>query len=283
MHHFGDRREGLHRARAKARLEQQLREVARSLLGRRGQGGVHAPQEHVGRAKLVMARHLEMRDAPQLADDPVGIGRELHLRAARGRRAAVGEVDDRALRLALDGRVRLLDEAAHRLAQPVIPPRRARLGLHALLHHRPRAVARDHEAVQIEREPVLHRGGIDLGDEAAGAREPRAVDPGALTERDQLAGRPPGVAAAASTHGQAQLVFAPGEPALQRPEHAGGDPRRMPIHPQHASQRLEPEGVGQPPQDPVRPFVQHERLDDHGAEPRHPLREPGGDPPSVER
>jgi hypothetical protein len=41
--------------------------------------------------------------------------------------------------------------------------------------------------------------------------------------------------------------------------------------------------VREPPEDAVRSFVQHQRLDDDGAEPRHPLCKPRGDATAVQR
>src|SRR5207237_1943103 len=110
-----------------------------------------------------------------------------------------------------------------------------------------------------------------------------AVHAAALAEGDQLRRRAPRMPPPAAAHGEAQLLLAPGQAALERAEHAGGDARGMPIHPQHATQRLEPERMRQPAQDSVRAFVQYERLDDDGAEPRHALRQPGRNAAAVER
>src|SRR2546428_7870448 len=48
----------------------------------------------------------------------------------------------------------------------------------------------------------------------------------------------------------------------------------MPVHPHHASESLEPERMRQAAKDAVRALLQDECLDHHGAEPRHPRREP---------
>src|SRR5439155_391619 len=74
-----------------------------------------------------------------------------------------------------------------------------------------------------------------------------------------------------------QFLLAAGEPALERAQHAGGDPRGVPVHPEHAPQRLEPERMREAAQDPVRPLLQQQRLDDDRAEASHALRQPGGD------
>ena len=153
---LGHRGERLDGARSHSRLEEQAGEVLRPVFRGRGEGRVHAAQEHVGRAHVVMARHLQVRIA-QLADDPIGVVRERHLRVARGRRAAIGEIDDRSDRFSLDGSVRFLDEALHRFREPVVPARGHGARPHALLHHRPFAIAGDEEAVVVDAEAVLNR------------------------------------------------------------------------------------------------------------------------------
>src|SRR5207253_2378561 len=103
------------------------------------------------------------------------------------------------------------------------------------------AVVRDDEAVQVEVEAVLDGGAVDLGGEAAGARERLAVEADALADRDQLARRLPRVGAAPAADVNAELAAAQRERALQRPEHARGDAGRVPVHPHHRAERLEPE------------------------------------------
>ncbi len=88
----------------------------------------------------------------------------------------IGEIDDLALRPAVDRAVRRIDKAGHALRMPVIAAGLALVAIHALLHHDPFAVIGDDEAVQIEIEAVLHRGAIDLGDQLAGAHQILAVE-----------------------------------------------------------------------------------------------------------
>ena len=71
---------------------------------------------------------------------------------------------------------------------PVIAAGLPLVAVHALLHHRPLAVVGDEEAMQIEIETVLHRGAVDFGDQAAGARQRRAVEADAIAERDSSSG-----------------------------------------------------------------------------------------------
>src|SRR4051794_21088757 len=140
-----------------------------------------------------------------------------------------------ALLRAIDGLVRLLDEARKPLRMPMIAPGLPALAVHALLHHGPLAVVGDEEAVQIKIEAVLHRGAVDLRDQPAGARQRRAVEANALAERGQLRRRPPRLVAASAADMQPKLVRKRPEPALQRADHAGGDAGRMPIHAHHGA------------------------------------------------
>ena len=65
--------------------------------------------------------------------------------------------------------------------------------------------------------------------------------------------------------------------------HAGGDARRVPVHPHHRAERLEPERMRQPAQQLVAPVVMDDRLADDRAEPRHALGEPGRHAAAVQR
>src|SRR5438477_11286650 len=56
----------------------------------------------------------------------------------------------------------------------------------------------------------------------------------------------------------------------------------MPIHPQDATQRLEPERMREAPQDAMRSLVQDEGFHDDRPELRHSLREPRRDASAVE-
>src|SRR6185312_4472579 len=71
------------------------------------------------------------------------------------------------------------------------------------------------------------------------------------------------------------LVLDGSEAPLERADHAGGDPRRMPVHPHHRAERLEPEWIGEPPQHLRAAVLVGDGLDDHPPEARHPRRQPG--------
>ena len=72
--------------------------------------------------------------------------------------------------------MRLVDEALQTFGKPMITPGLAAIAVHALLDHGPVPVIGDDEAVEIEVEPVLDGGTVDLGDEPARLGERRAVD-----------------------------------------------------------------------------------------------------------
>ena len=61
VHHLRDQRQRMDRARADARHQQQLGEVGRAGVGRRGERAVQAAQDHVLRPHVVMRGHDEMR------------------------------------------------------------------------------------------------------------------------------------------------------------------------------------------------------------------------------
>ena len=60
------------------------------------------------------------------------------------------------------------------------------VAVHPLLDDHPLAVVGDDEAVQVEVEAVLHRGAVDLGDQAARLGQRGAVDADALADRKQF-------------------------------------------------------------------------------------------------
>ena len=66
---------------------------------------------------------------------------------------------------------------------PVVSARLFLATVHALLHDGPLAIVRDEEAVQVEIETVLHGGAVDLGDQAACARQLVGVKTDALAEQ----------------------------------------------------------------------------------------------------
>src|SRR3954470_23963356 len=94
--------------------------------------------------------------------------------------------------------MRLFDKALQPFRKPMIATCLPALPVHSLLHHSPVAVIGHNEAMQIEVEPILHRGAIDLGDQPAGSGKSGAVKSDPLANDDQLVRGLPGVPAAAS-------------------------------------------------------------------------------------
>jgi hypothetical protein len=165
----------------------------------------------------------------------------------------------------------------------LVAPRLALLAVHALLHDRPVAIVDDEEPMQVKLEPVLHGGAVHLRHKAAHPRQPRSIEAEPVTEQLKLLGRAPRVPAAPAADMHPKLRFERSEPALQGADDAGGDPGRVPVHTHHHAERLEPEGMGEPPQQLLRAVVMDNGLTDDGAQPGHARGKPRRDPPAVQR
>jgi hypothetical protein len=189
-------------------------------------------------------------------------------------RAAVGEVDDLALMGAVDCGVRLGDETLETLRQPMVAAGRATRSVHALLDNRPAAVVGDDEAVQIEVKAILDGGAVDLRHQAARGGERGTVDSDPLPDRRELERRLARMFAAPPADMDAELARQWREAALQRADHACGDPRRMPVHPHDRAERLKPERVSEAAQQLVAAVMMDDRLADHRAEAGHAVGQP---------
>ena len=179
--------------------------------------------------------------------------------------------------------MRIVDEARQPFRKPMIPPRLLAPAIHALLHDGPMAVVGDDEAVQIEVEAVLHRRAVHLGNQPAGLGQRRPIDADTLADRDQLLRGLPRMPAASAADVNAELVAKRRQSALERPDHARGNAGGVPVHAHDGAERLEPEWTGEPAQQLVAPVMMNDGLGQNGAEPRHPLRQPGRDPPAMQR
>jgi hypothetical protein len=208
---------------------------------------------------------------------------KLELGATGGVRAPVREVDDLALMDSVDGLVRVLDETPQALGQPMIAASRAARIVHALLDDGPVAVVGDDESVQIEVETILNGGAVDLRHEPADVGERGAVDPNPLANRCEFMRRLPRLLAASAADMNAEFAGQRLESSLQRPDHARGDARGMPVHAHDRAERLEPERMGEATQQLVAAISVDDRLADYGAEAAHAAREPQGHPPAVQR
>jgi hypothetical protein len=87
--------------------------------------------------------------------------------------------------------MRLVDETSQSLGEPVIATGLLELAIHPLLYNDPVAVVGDDEPVQIELEPVLHSGTVDLRHQAAGCGERCSIKAYAVPDLDQLVRRLP--------------------------------------------------------------------------------------------
>ena len=170
--------------------------------------------------------------AASLRARPSGAERiqKLELGPAGGVGAPIREVDDFALMDSVDRLVRLLDETPQAFGQPMIAARRAARIVHALLDDCPFALVGDDEAVQIKVETVLNGGAVDLRHQPADIGERDAVDPDPLADRGELERRLARLLAAAAADMDSEFARERLEPSLERPDHARGDARGVPVH-----------------------------------------------------
>ena len=202
--------------------EQQIGEVRGATFGGGGEGGVEPAVDDILGPHLVTIGQDEMREQRlgrgrcallaveprQFACDSGGadIGEQLELTIARCRGAAIGQIDDPPLMMPLDRGVRGVDVALQTLRQPMIAARLPPIAVHALLDDDPAAVVGDDEAVEVEIEPVLHRGIVDLRHQPADPAERCTVDPGAIADRRELLRGRAAVPAAAAADVDAEFA-----------------------------------------------------------------------------
>lgn len=171
---LGDERERPERLRAEALHAEQRLEVLGWVLVRRDEHLCEEARVHIGRDDERMApRQLELRESLQEPCCLVGPRASGKLGDRRARLLALGRDEVQyvfGLRRT-DGCVRLADEAVDLLAEPVEAARGPVGVAHALLDHGPAAGRREEERMVVELMTRLERGVVDLGREAAGARE----------------------------------------------------------------------------------------------------------------
>src|ERR1700730_15189169 len=80
-----------------------------------------------------------------------------------------------------------------------------------------------------------------------------------------------------------ELLLQRSQSAFQRADYASRDPGGMPVHAHHGPQRLEPEGVGETPQELIAAVMMDNRFADTRPEARHSVGEPLGYLSSVQR
>src|SRR5262245_44422660 len=69
-----------------------------------------------------------------------------------------------------------VNKATKAFGEPMVAARLSAVAVHPLLHNGPMTVIGHDKAVQVQVEPVLHRGTVDLGDEPARRGECSAVE-----------------------------------------------------------------------------------------------------------
>ena len=129
--------------------------------------------------------------------------------------------------------MRLVDEIGKTDRVPVIAPGLALPLVHALLYHRPFAVARHEKSVQIQFEAVLDCGAVDLSDKPARFGERRSVESDLVAEFGQLLRRFARMPAATAADVNAKFALQRAKATLQRSDHAGGNAGGMPVHSHH--------------------------------------------------
>ena len=117
--------------------------------------------------------------------------------------STVGQIYDRPARLAFDRRVGRIDEAVEPGRRPMVSPRQAPIGRHALLNHDPLTVGRHDETMQIDLKAILHGRAVDLGDQLRRFRQVVPIEAPSRTGHDELARRRTTVTTSTTTHFEA--------------------------------------------------------------------------------
>jgi hypothetical protein len=185
---------------------------------------VQPPEIDIAGPHIVMRRHDQMRQqrlsgpgrqpfvrsrrSTHLTHDPVRPqrGQQVELASARGFGAAVGQIDDLSLGLAGNRRMRRVNKATKAFRDPMVAARLPAVAVHRLLHDGPVTVIGHDKAVQVEVEPVLHRGTVDLGDQPARRGECGAIKADPRADIAELMRGPPRVSPAAAAHMNAKFA-----------------------------------------------------------------------------
>ena len=126
----------------------------------------------------------------------------------------IGKIDNFALALSVDSRVRLIDKVIETFRKPVVTSRLAGVPVHTLLDNGPMTVSRYEEAVQVQVKPILNSRAIDLGNQTAGLRESQPVEADTFAQRLQLVWGLSRVLASAAANIDAKLAAKRREPSL---------------------------------------------------------------------
>ena len=113
--------------------------------------------------------------------------------------------------------------------------------------------------------------------------ERRAIEADPIADGSKLVRRLPRMLAASATDVDAQFSRERRQAALEGADDAGGDAGRVPVHPHHRAEGLEPEGVSETAQQFVATILEDDRLADDGAQAGHAIAQPFGHPAAVKR
>ena len=80
-----------------------------------------------------------------------------------------------------------------------------------------------------------------------------------------------------------ELLLKRSQPALQRADNARRDAGGMPVHAHHGAERLKPEWMGEAAQQLIASVMMNNRFTDNRTKAGHPVGEPPGNMPAVQR
>ena len=118
------------------------------------------------------------------------------------------------------------------------------VAIHALLNYGPLAIVSYKETMEVKVEAVLDGRTVHLGHQAACPRQCLCVKADAVADLGEFLRRSARMPATSAANMDAKFGFERCETSFERPDHAGRNAGRMPVHPHHCSKRLEPEGMG---------------------------------------
>jgi len=171
--------------------------------------------------------------------------------------------------------VGLHHEARQSGAHPVVAAGHALRVVHPLLDHGPFPRAGEEEAVVVELEAVLKGGVVHLGGQAAGLDQGVGGAPQTLAVVGDLLGGATRGGPLAATGVQAQFVLqAAADAFLEGAAGGGGDAAGVPVEAEHATEGLEPVGVGQPQEEFARSVFGDDVTGDLSRQAGHAFEQP---------
>ena len=263
---------------------QQTLEVLRLLLIRLDQDAVEATGIQLPQPHLVMLRQMQFLQVFDMAEQPIGRLLRQRCRYAASLGALPSHhVQRRFPAIAANGGVRL----AHKILQDAIGPMIAagipRVLIHALLDHRPVSQPIEEKAVLVDLIAILKRCAVHLGRHPTGKDKVFWVHLQLRAETQDLFRGPSRCCSLASRHIEPRLPLQALKSLLQSAASRGGHPTGMPVEAQHATQRLEPEGVRKPPQHLRGVELLQDHQSDLPCQVGHPPEEPARRPSVVQR